>query len=115
MTFILGLNAYHADAAACLVKDGELIAAVEEERFRRIKHWGGFPSESIRYCLAEAGVSLADVEHVAINSDNRANRWRKLSYVLRSRISPSYVLSRLRQRGERASWGRSPSRCTACS
>ena len=51
MTYILGLNAYHADAAACLVKDGTLVAAVEEERFRRIKHWGGFPGESIRYCL----------------------------------------------------------------
>ena len=62
MTYVLGLNAYHADAAACLVKDGDLVAAVEEERFRRIKHWGGFPSESIRYCLAEAGISLADVE-----------------------------------------------------
>lgn len=102
MTYILGLNAYHADAAACLVKDGALVAAVEEERFRRVKHWGGFPGESIRYCLAEAGISLADVEHVAINSDNRANRWRKLGYVLSARISPSYLLSRLRQRGERA-------------
>ena len=60
--YVLGLNAYHADAAACLVKDGELVAAVEEERFRRVKHWGGFPSESIRYCLAEAGIALADVE-----------------------------------------------------
>jgi carbamoyltransferase len=102
MTYILGLNAYHADAAACLVKDGTLVAAVEEERFRRIKHWGGFPSESIRYCLAEAGISLGDVEHVAVNSDNRANRWRKLGYVLTSGVSPSYVLGRLRQRGERA-------------
>ena len=62
MTYVLGLNAYHADAAACLVKDGDLVAAVEEERFRRIKHWGGFPSESIRYCLAEAGISLGDVD-----------------------------------------------------
>ncbi len=102
MTYILGLNAYHADAAACLVKDGTLVAAVEEERFRRIKHWGGFPSEAIRYCLAEAGISLADVDHVAVNSDNRANRWRKLLYVATSGVSPSYVLSRLRQRGERA-------------
>jgi carbamoyltransferase len=101
MTYVLGLNAYHADAAACLVKDGTLIAAVEEERFRRIKHWGGFPSESIRYCLAEAGISLADVEHVAVNTDNRANRWRKLAYVLTSGVSPGYVVSRLRQRGER--------------
>ncbi len=102
MTYILGLNAYHADAAACLVKDGTLVAAVEEERFRRIKHWGGFPSEAIRYCLAEAGIELGDVDHVAVNSDNRANRWRKLFYVATSGVSPSYVLSRLRQRGERA-------------
>ncbi len=102
MTWILGLNAYHADAAACLVKDGTLVAAVEEERFRRIKHWGGFPSEAVRYCLDEAGIGLSDVEHVAVNSDNSANRWRKLAYVVTSGVSPGYVLSRLRQRGERA-------------
>src|SRR5260370_3109785 len=102
MTYVLGLNAYHADAAACLVKDGTLVAAVEEERFRRVKHWGGFPSESIRCCLAEAGIALADVEHVAVNSDNRANRWRKLAYVLTSGVGPAYVLDRLRQRGDRA-------------
>src|SRR3982751_801520 len=102
MTFVLGVNAFHADAAACLVKDGDLIAAVEEERFRRIKHWGGFPSESIRYCLAEAGISLGDVDHVAVNSDNKANRWRKLAYALTSGVSLNYVRSRLRNRGERA-------------
>ena len=102
MTYVLGLNAFHADAAACLVKDGTLVAAVEEERFRRIKHWGGFPSEAIKYCLAEAGIDLAEIDHVAVNSDNRANRWRKLAYVLTSGVSPSYVLGRLRQRGERA-------------
>src|SRR5882672_12850713 len=102
MTYVLGLNAYHADAAACLVKDGTLVAAVEEERFRRVKHWGGFPSESIRYCLAEAGIALGDVDHVALNSDNRANRWRKLAYVLTSGVGPGYVLERLRQRDDRA-------------
>ena len=101
MTYILGLNAYHADAAACLVKDGELVAAVEEERFRRVKHWGGFPSESIRYCLKEAGISLGDVDHVAVNTDNRANRWRKLAFVVTSGVSPGYVLNRIRARGER--------------
>ncbi|UYN93686.1 MAG: hypothetical protein KIT25_16725 [Enhydrobacter sp.] len=101
MTYVLGLNAYHADAAACLVKDGELVAAVEEERFRRVKHWGGFPSESIRYCLKEAGIGLGDVDHVAVNTDNNANRWRKLGFVLTSGISPAYVLKRLRARGER--------------
>jgi len=102
MTYVLGLNAFHADAAACLVKDGTLLAAVEEERFRRVKHWGGFPGEAIKYCLAEAGIGLAEVDHVAVNSDNRANRWRKLAYVLTSGVSPSYVLGRLRQRSERA-------------
>ncbi|MBS0223664.1 MAG: carbamoyltransferase [Proteobacteria bacterium] len=101
MTYVLGLNAYHADAAACLVKDGELVAAVEEERFRRIKHWGGFPSEAIRYCLAEAGIALADVDHVAVNTDNRAQRWRKLAYIVTSGVKPGYVARRLRARAER--------------
>ena len=45
--YILGLNAYHGDSSACIYKDGVLIAATEEERFRRIKHWAGFPSEAI--------------------------------------------------------------------
>jgi len=102
MTYILGLNAYHADAAACLVKDGELVAAVEEERFRRVKHWGGFPSEAIRYCLSEAGISLGEIDHVAVNSDNSANRWRKLAFALTSGVSLEYVMGRLRNRGERA-------------
>ncbi len=102
MTYVLGLNAYHADAAACLVKDGELVAAVEEERFRRVKHWGGFPAQSIGYCLAEAGISLADVAHVAVNTDNRAERWRKLGFVLKSGVSPGYVLKRLRARRQRS-------------
>ena len=101
MTYVLGLNAYHADAAACLVRDGELVAAVEEERFRRIKHWGGFPSGAIRYCLAEAGITLADVDHVSVNTDNRAQRWRKLGYVLTSGVSIGYVAKRLRARAER--------------
>ena len=61
MTVILGLNAYHGDSSAAIVVDGKLIAAVEEERFRRIKHWAGFPSLSIEYCLKEAGVALSDV------------------------------------------------------
>jgi predicted NodU family carbamoyl transferase len=53
---ILGINAYHGDVSAILLRDGELVAAVEEERFRRVKHWAGFPRESIRACLDMAGV-----------------------------------------------------------
>src|SRR5579883_2982124 len=59
--YILGINAYHADSSACILRDGVLVAAAEEERFRRIKHWAGFPELAIRYCLAEAGVGLGDV------------------------------------------------------
>jgi carbamoyltransferase len=55
MTTILGINAFHGDASACLIRDGAIAAAAEEERFRRIKHWAGFPGEAIRYCLRRPG------------------------------------------------------------
>jgi carbamoyltransferase len=100
---ILGINAFHADSAACLLRDGALVAAVEEERFRRIKHWAGFPVQAIAYCLAEAGVSLADVDHVAVNQDSQANRAKKVAYVLKGRPDLGLVLGRLRTRRARAS------------
>jgi carbamoyltransferase len=92
---IVGINAYHADAAACIIRDGALIAAAEEERFRRIKHWAGFPSQAISYCLAEAHVDLSDVTHVAVNRNGRASLFRKLSYVMSHRPSARMLLSRL--------------------
>lgn len=98
MTAILGLNAFHADSAACIVIDGKLIAAAEEERFRRQKHWAGFPQRSIAYCLAEAGLSLSDIDHVALNRDPNANFFRKLGYVLRRRPSFNLVRQRLANR-----------------
>jgi carbamoyltransferase len=79
---ILGINAYHADSSACIVKNGELIAAVEEERFERIKHWAGFPVESIKYCLREAGVSIEEIDHIAVNRNPKANLWRKIWFIL---------------------------------
>jgi len=63
---ILGLNAYHGDAAAAIVVDGRLVAAAEEERFTRVKHTAGFPAQAVRYCLEAAGVRLQDVDHIAI-------------------------------------------------
>ncbi|GIK62068.1 MAG: hypothetical protein BroJett017_29580 [Ignavibacteriota bacterium] len=62
--YILGLNAYHGDSSACLIKDGKIINAIEEERIRRIKHWAGFPSESIKFCLKDAGITISDVDHI---------------------------------------------------
>lgn len=100
--FILGVNAYHGDSSACLVRDGVLIAAAEEERFRRIKHWAGFPSEAIKYCLAEAGISLADVAHVAINQDSKANLWKKVGFTLAKRPDLSMVMDRIRNKQKRS-------------
>ena len=77
---ILGINAYHGDAAAALVQDGKLIAAVEEERFNRQKHCAGFPAESIRYCLQAAGVSIEDVEHIGISRDPSAHIHKKILF-----------------------------------
>ncbi len=101
MTTILGLNAFHGDAAACLVRDGRIVAAAEEERFRRVKHWAGFPSEAIRHCLADAGMVLADVDHVAVNQDSKAHLGRKLAYAVTRRPDLALVLDRLRNRRER--------------
>jgi carbamoyltransferase len=95
---ILGINAYHADAAACIVRDGKLLAAAEEERFRRIKHWAGFPSQALRYCLSEAKADLGDVTHVAVNRSGRANFLRKLVYVASRRPNPRLLLKRLQNR-----------------
>ena len=99
---ILGLNAFHADSAAALIRDGKLVAAAEEERFRRIKHWAGFPSQAIAYCLREAGVTLRDVDHVAFNQDSNAHILRKLAYVAFQRPDVGLVMSRLRNRRARA-------------
>lgn len=89
MVRILGINAYHGDAAAALVVDGQLVAAVAEERFNRVKHCAGFPKLAIRYCLESAGLKLADLDHVAVSSDPRANLSLKLWRSLRRAWSPN--------------------------
>ncbi|MFL6212873.1 MAG: carbamoyltransferase [Blastocatellia bacterium] len=77
---ILGINAYHGDAAAAIIRDGRLIAAAEEERFNRRKHCAGFPTESIRYCLQAAGVDISDVDHIGISRDPSAHLHKKVLF-----------------------------------
>ena len=77
---ILGINAYHGDAAAAIVKDGKLIAAAEEERFNRFKHCAGFPTEAIKYCLIAAGARIEDVDHVGISRDPSAHLHKKILF-----------------------------------
>lgn len=80
---ILGINSYHPDSSTAIIIDGKLIAACEEERFKRIKHFAGFPSESIKYCLKEGGVSIKDVDYIAIPRDPNANIFKKIFYGLK--------------------------------
>ena len=90
---ILGINAYHGNASAAIVCDGRLIAAVEEERFNRVKYAAGFPAQAIRYCLKEAGLTLADIDHVAVPRNPYARLGTKLFYALRM---PSFARERLK-------------------
>jgi carbamoyltransferase len=83
--YILGINAYHGDVSAVLLRDGELVAAVEEERFRRIKHVAGFPAEAIRTCLAMGGITGADIDHVGVSRNPSAHLWRKALFAARHR------------------------------
>ena len=89
MTAILGLNAYHGDAAAALVVDGELVCAAEEERFNRVKHCAGFPAQAAAWCLAEAGLSAGDLDHVAIGRDPKANLGAKVLRTLLHGAEPA--------------------------
>jgi len=95
---ILGVNAYHGDSSACLIDDGRLLGAVEEERFRRVKHWAGFPAHAIQWCLDEAGLKLSDIDAIAVNRSTAANFWTKFRYTLIHRPSWQLITSRLRHR-----------------
>ena len=89
--YILGINAYHADASAAIILDGKLIAAVEEERFTRIKHTAGFPSNAVRYCLQQAGIKIQDVSYVAIPRKRSAQLFRKLFWAVKT---PGFAIRR---------------------
>jgi len=88
---ILGINAYHGNASAAIVCEGRLVAAVEEERFNRVKYAAGFPVQAIRYCLKEAGLELKDIDHVAVPRNPYARLATKLFYAMRM---PSFARER---------------------
>lgn len=96
MKSILGINAYHGDASACLIRNGKLIAAAEEERFRRIKHWAGFPVKAIEYCLHAGKLRLTQIDHIAVNRDPYANIIKKGIYAIRRNPSILQIRERLK-------------------
>ena len=92
--YILGLNAFHGDSSACILKDGEVIVALEEERIRRVKHWAGFPIEAIKYCLQDAGITIKDIDYITISRDPSANVIKKIKHTLKNKVSVSAILDR---------------------
>ena len=91
--YILGLNINHADTSSAIFRDNQLIAAAEEERFTRIKHYALFPFNSIKFCLSTANISLSDVNYVTINSNPFNSALRKIYYTISNPFSFKLALS----------------------
>ena len=81
---ILGLNVFHADTSACIVRDGKLVAAVEEERFTRIKHFTGFPKNSIDFCLNYSNLTLNEIDIICVNYNKSYNLKEKYLFSLKN-------------------------------
>ena len=87
---IIGLNIFHADTSACLIKDNEIVAAAEEERFVRIKHYSGFPKNSIEYCLKKGNLKLSDIDYVCVNFNVNYNFFRKVYFFLKNFLNINF-------------------------
>jgi carbamoyltransferase len=95
---IIGINAYHGDSSACILKDGVLLAAVEEERFNRKKHWAGLPIESIKYCLKNLGITLAEVDYIAVNRNSFSAIKRQFKYIIYNPLSHQLIWNRFKNK-----------------
>ena len=93
--YILGLNIYHADSSACIMKNGEIVFAIEEERINRIKHWAGFPLESIKACLQYTNINLDQIDFIAINTNFYSNLISKINYSLTNLVNIKSFLKKL--------------------
>src|SRR5438477_2473125 len=93
--YILGINVYHGDVSAVLIRDGQLIAALEEERFRRVKHFAGFPAIAIRRCLEIGGIEGKQLDAIAVGRNPKANLLRKAAFVLSHRPAQALLRDRV--------------------
>ena len=80
---ILGLNSFHADSSASLIKDGKIIYSLEEERFKRIKHYSGFPIEAIEKVLKYSNTNIEDIDYITTNKSNLYNIFEKIKFSLK--------------------------------
>jgi len=84
MKIILGINALHSDSSACIIKNGELVCALEEERLNRKKHTSQFPIMAINECLKISQVSIDSITDIAINGNPKSNLWQKIFFILKN-------------------------------
>lgn len=92
---ILGINAYHADASACLVINGRVVVAIEEERITRVKHTAGFPAHAVKACLEAANLKPEDIDVIAISKSPRANLQGRLLEGAKRLLNPKLLIERL--------------------
>ena len=93
---ILGINSFHADSSACIIIDGKIIVAAEEERFVRIKHYKGFPVLSINFCLNYCGLKIEDIDEIAINYNLNYNLQKKIFFLILNFLNIRFWYSKFR-------------------
>jgi carbamoyltransferase len=97
MSVILGINTFHAGSSAAVIIDGQPVVAIAEERLNRVKYYAGFPRLAINRCLEVAGLTFADIDHVAVGRDSSANLHKKLEFAIRN---PTRLLNLARIRSK---------------
>lgn len=95
---VLGINAFHPDSSACIVVDGKVVSAIEEERLVRLKHWAGFPKNAIKACLDSAEIDFRDIDKIAINRDKGAHKKEKVLFTIKNRPKLSNLIERINNR-----------------
>ena len=95
---ILGINAFHADSSACIIVNGDILCAIEEERLTRLKHWAGFPKLSIEACLFKANLKIEEIDYIAINRDPNAHIFEKVNFAIRKKPSLKNIINRVKSR-----------------
>ncbi|WP_435163287.1 carbamoyltransferase family protein [Candidatus Pelagibacter bacterium nBUS_25] len=97
---ILGLNLFHADSSVCLIKDGKIVHSMEEERFKRIKHYSGFPFESLNQILKISGTRIEDIDYITTNKSSYYNILGKIRFNF-SNLGYTFINNYLREKSNR--------------
>ena len=92
---ILGINAYHGDSSACIFINNKLVVAAEEERFKRIKHFAGFPIEAINFCLEYSNLKISDIDQISINRNPSARLIPKIFFSFKKLLNPKFLKQRI--------------------